>query len=67
MQWNLVCDESWKVSFISTIIMAGYLVGSIVSGICSDRLVDYNFCSGISVELVHEMRESHVLLMFQVW
>ncbi|KAM4547365.1 organic cation/carnitine transporter 2-like [Fundulus diaphanus] len=36
-QWNLVCDESWKKPFTSSIYFGGILAGSFVSGQLSDR------------------------------
>lgn len=35
-QWNLVCEDQWKNSFISTITMLGALIGSFLSGYASD-------------------------------
>ncbi len=36
-QWDLVCKDSWLVQFTSTAYIAGMLVGSLVSGIISDK------------------------------
>ncbi|XP_053408655.1 solute carrier family 22 member 4-like [Mercenaria mercenaria] len=35
-EWNLVCDRRWIVSFITSIQMAGFLVGSITAGQMAD-------------------------------
>uniref|UniRef100_A0A1A8NBD7 Solute carrier family 22 (Organic cation/carnitine transporter), member 5 n=1 Tax=Nothobranchius pienaari TaxID=704102 RepID=A0A1A8NBD7_9TELE len=36
-EWNLVCDNQWKVPFASSTLFVGYLVGSLISGQLSDR------------------------------
>ncbi|KAM9729296.1 organic cation/carnitine transporter 2-like [Menidia menidia] len=36
-EWDLVCDNQWKVPFASSTIFVGYLVGSLISGQLSDR------------------------------
>lgn len=35
--WNMVCSDSWKVSFSESSFMAGVLVGSLMFGAISDR------------------------------
>ncbi|XP_053393065.1 organic cation transporter-like protein [Mercenaria mercenaria] len=35
-EWNLVCDRRWIVAFITSIQMAGFLVGSITAGQMAD-------------------------------
>lgn len=37
LQWNLVCDNQWKVPFASSSLFVGYLFGSLISGQLSDR------------------------------
>uniref|UniRef100_A0A1A7XN66 Solute carrier family 22 (Organic cation/carnitine transporter), member 5 n=1 Tax=Iconisemion striatum TaxID=60296 RepID=A0A1A7XN66_9TELE len=36
-EWNLVCDNQWKVPFASSTLFVGYLLGSLISGQLSDR------------------------------
>ncbi|KAM9333353.1 organic cation/carnitine transporter 2 [Pholidichthys leucotaenia] len=36
-EWDLVCDNKWKVPFASSTLFVGYLVGSLISGQLSDR------------------------------
>ena len=36
LQWDLVCDDAWLVSMVSTIYMAGRLVGALTCGFVSD-------------------------------
>ncbi|XP_071762813.1 organic cation/carnitine transporter 2 [Centroberyx gerrardi] len=36
-EWDLVCDEEWKVPFASSTLFVGYLFGSLISGQLSDR------------------------------
>uniref|UniRef100_A0A3Q2FGY5 Solute carrier family 22 member 21 n=1 Tax=Cyprinodon variegatus TaxID=28743 RepID=A0A3Q2FGY5_CYPVA len=36
-KWNLVCDESWKKPFSSSMYFGGILAGSFISGQLSDR------------------------------
>ena len=36
-QYTLVCGRFWMGSFTVTLYMAGYLIGSVASGIISDR------------------------------
>ncbi|XP_063045679.1 organic cation/carnitine transporter 2-like [Engraulis encrasicolus] len=36
-EWSLVCNDSWKSPFTLTVVCAGLLVGSLFSGILSDR------------------------------
>ncbi|KAM4726287.1 uncharacterized protein FYW61_012152 [Anableps anableps] len=36
-EWNLVCDESWKKPFTSSLFFGGILAGSFISGQLSDR------------------------------
>ncbi|KAK2140707.1 hypothetical protein LSH36_1273g00022, partial [Paralvinella palmiformis] len=36
-KYNLVCDSSWMSELTSTIYMGGVLVGSLISGVISDR------------------------------
>ncbi|XP_054907316.1 organic cation/carnitine transporter 2-like isoform X2 [Poeciliopsis prolifica] len=38
-EWNLVCDESWKKPFTSSMFFGGILAGSFVSGQLSDRFI----------------------------
>uniref|UniRef100_A0A3B3TMI0 Solute carrier family 22 member 5 n=1 Tax=Poecilia latipinna TaxID=48699 RepID=A0A3B3TMI0_9TELE len=35
-EWNLVCDNQWKVPFASSTLFVGYLFGSLISGQLSD-------------------------------
>ncbi|XP_033954362.1 solute carrier family 22 member 4 isoform X1 [Pseudochaenichthys georgianus] len=36
-EWDLVCDDQWKVPFASSMLFVGYLFGSLISGHVSDR------------------------------
>ncbi|KAI4813852.1 hypothetical protein KUCAC02_003074 [Chaenocephalus aceratus] len=36
-EWDLVCDDQWKVPFASSTLFVGYLFGSLISGHVSDR------------------------------
>ena len=36
IQWDLVCDQAWLTSMVSTIYMAGRLVGAMSCGFVSD-------------------------------
>ncbi|XP_068187605.1 solute carrier family 22 member 4-like [Antennarius striatus] len=36
-EWDLVCDNQWKVPFASSTLFVGYLFGSLISGQFSDR------------------------------
>uniref|UniRef100_A0A665VFH1 Solute carrier family 22 member 5-like n=1 Tax=Echeneis naucrates TaxID=173247 RepID=A0A665VFH1_ECHNA len=36
-EWDLVCDNQWKVPFASSTLFVGYLVGSLISGQLSDK------------------------------
>ncbi|KAK2140710.1 hypothetical protein LSH36_1273g00029 [Paralvinella palmiformis] len=36
-KYNLVCDRSWMAELTSTVYMGGVLVGSVISGLISDR------------------------------
>uniref|UniRef100_A0A8C9XFM8 Solute carrier family 22 member 5 n=1 Tax=Sander lucioperca TaxID=283035 RepID=A0A8C9XFM8_SANLU len=36
-EWDLVCDDQWKVPFASSTLFVGYLFGSLISGYLSDR------------------------------
>lgn len=38
-QWNLVCDRQWLKNLTQTVFMLGILVGNMVFGHLSDRLV----------------------------
>lgn len=42
-QWDLVCDNKWKVPFASSTLFVGYLVGSLISGQLSDRYLNRNY------------------------
>ena len=39
-QWDLVCDNKWKVPFASSTLFVGYLVGSLISGQLSDKYLN---------------------------
>lgn len=36
-QFDLVCSDQWKLTFISTVFFVGVFLGSFVSGQLSDR------------------------------
>lgn len=38
-EWDLVCDKKWVASFIQMMVMLGILVGNVVLGWASDRLL----------------------------
>lgn len=37
MEWNLICDKKWLISFTQMIFQFGTLVGSLLFGTASDR------------------------------
>ena len=39
LQWDLVCDDSWLVDLLSTILIAGFGVGALSTGEISDRYI----------------------------
>ncbi|VDK44997.1 unnamed protein product [Dibothriocephalus latus] len=36
--WDLVCEEAWKVPFTSSMYMVGMMIGFVLGGVCGDRL-----------------------------
>ncbi|TRY64544.1 hypothetical protein DNTS_022662 [Danionella cerebrum] len=58
-EWDLVCEENWRIPFTSSIFFCGVLVGSVISGHISDRfgrkmvlfisLATQNICSLLQV------------------
>ncbi|XP_034033882.1 solute carrier family 22 member 5-like [Thalassophryne amazonica] len=41
-EWDLVCDESWKVPLTSSVFYCGIFIGAFISGQLSDRLCNKN-------------------------
>ncbi|XP_034033881.1 solute carrier family 22 member 5 [Thalassophryne amazonica] len=52
-EWDLVCDESWKVPLTSSLFYCGIFIGALISGQLSDRYgrkpVLFGFMAGQSV------------------
>ena len=44
----MVCDRVSQRSFSQTILFAGYMVGSLVFGVLSDKYVDRRICSRVA-------------------
>ncbi|KAL0994546.1 hypothetical protein UPYG_G00123800 [Umbra pygmaea] len=45
-EWDLVCDNEWKAPFASSTLFIGFLIGSLVSGLLSDRFGRKNVVFG---------------------
>ena len=40
LQWNLVCDDKWMISFVQSLHMLGCMLGGLLFGVISDRYAD---------------------------
>ncbi|XP_061103248.1 organic cation/carnitine transporter 2-like isoform X2 [Conger conger] len=60
LQWDLVCNDAWKVPMTSSVYFLGLMVGSIISGQLSDRF-------GRKIQLFTTIGVQTLFMFFQIF